>query len=426
MSTPHSTTEFLTKKKDQLHQKSPPQRSITPAEYEEMVKESLETLKGTSRTLRSYLSDLMMMLGLAVPFVFWKILYPHQRLVDQSPAISFPFTERDAVPGPFLPIITFLIPLTSISIISTLLYSRNANGGDEVADVVNSSPSLMDIECAAQPYDSVDDLEHIQQHHQQQQQTSAINTPKYNLKMRIIATSMGLLFALLLSIQVTHFIKHFVGRPRPDFLSRCAGDPRDFSKIVFDHRYKGGIKECPNPNKKVVKDGRRSFPSGHSSSSFAGLGFLGIWMLGQLNAMDGRGRSWRTMVSMVPLAAATYISLSRIQDYRHHWDDVLVGSLIGIICALVGHLVYVGVPRVLGNEHHYQTMDGNSSTIYKVVDPHDHLCDPDHDYHKFKNMFSAGIGNTGVGINDNDLRSDDPENGSCSTTKINQSAQRSC
>lgn len=402
MSTPHSTSHFLSKKELNISlQPLPPQRSLTPAEYEEMVKESLETLKETSRTLRSYLSDLMMMFFMAIPFIFWKILYPHQRLISPSLSISFPFIKNDSIPGPFLPIITFLIPLTSISIISTILYSRNGssiNDVDEIVEVVNisSSPSpssLMDVECAEQPVSNSfnSPLTNLE--------SSPIiyNTPKYNLKMRIVATSMGLLFALLLSIQITHFIKHLVGRPRPDFLSRCAGDPKDFSKIIFDFSFKGGIKECPNPNKKVVKDGRRSFPSGHSSSSFAGLGFLSIWMMGQFNAMDGKGRSWRMTISFIPLAAATYIALTRIQDYRHHWEDVFFGCIIGFICALIGHLVYVGIPRILGNQHHYQSMDGSNNTIYKVVDPHDHFCDPDHDSHKFKNIFNGYASYSGGG-----------------------------
>ena len=87
-------------------------------------------------------------------------------------------------------------------------------------------------------------------------------------------------------------------------------------------------------------EGRRSFPSGHASSSFGGLAFISLFMAGQLRLFDGAAHLERLLASLLPSILAMLISISRIVDHRHHWDDVLVGSLIGIACALSSYHFY--------------------------------------------------------------------------------------
>lgn len=46
------------------------------------------------------------------------------------------------------------------------------------------------------------------------------------------------------------------------------------------------------------------------------------------------------MIFLIPLLTASFVSISRIVDYRHHWDDVLVGSLIGGLAANIGYFYF--------------------------------------------------------------------------------------
>jgi PAP2 superfamily len=60
-----------------------------------------------------------------------------------------------------------------------------------------------------------------------------------------------------------------------------------------------------------VLDGRKSFPSGHSSFSFATLGFLSFYLMGKLKVFsdDGRGKSYNLLICFLPLITAMLIGM---------------------------------------------------------------------------------------------------------------------
>ena len=81
---------------------------------------------------------------------------------------------------------------------------------------------------------------------------------------------LGLFISLALTIVLTDVIKNSVGRPRPDLIARCKPKEDSPSHTLVT------IDVCTETNPHVLQDGWRSFPSGHSSFSFSGLGYLAL------------------------------------------------------------------------------------------------------------------------------------------------------
>ncbi|KAG8889269.1 hypothetical protein FRB98_005082 [Tulasnella sp. 332] len=133
---------------------------------------------------------------------------------------------------------------------------------------------------------------------------------------------------------ITTTLKLRIGRLRPDFLDRCAWD-------VYNHVCTG--------SPKVIREGRKSFPSGHSTTAFSGLGFLFLFLAGKsgafcLTAVIGRKAHHSRLLMIIltawPLVLAGWVAVTRVEDYRHHKEDVIVGSLIGFSCACIAYFIY--------------------------------------------------------------------------------------
>ncbi|CAE6518990.1 unnamed protein product [Rhizoctonia solani] len=129
----------------------------------------------------------------------------------------------------------------------------------------------------------------------------------------------------------THLVKVTVGRPRPDLLHRCqpvAGatnhPPNEFFGLAT-------WTVCTQTNRLIMRDGWRSFWSGHASTdSFAGLSFLSYYMAGKLHMFDEQGYTVKVWATLSPFLVAILVTISRTVDNRHHWQDVTVGAIVGM------------------------------------------------------------------------------------------------
>lgn len=164
-----------------------------------------------------------------------------------------------------------------------------------------------------------------------------MGSTKFDKLHLISVSSVGLWFTVSATSVLTDILKCWIGNPRPDFLARCG--PRDGTptNVLVD------VSVCTAPlGEMYLIDAMKLTPSGHSSLAFSGLGFLTLWLLGQYKVLNSKTRTSMVTIMMIcsPMLLAAYIALSRTQDYRHHFFDVLFGSIIGILFAFMGYKKY--------------------------------------------------------------------------------------
>ncbi|KAF7508194.1 hypothetical protein GJ744_009491 [Endocarpon pusillum] len=200
---------------------------------------------------------------------------------------------------------------------------------------------------------------------------------------------MGLGVSLAGTFMITQGLKDLVGKPRPDFLSRCdpdlslvtqyavsgLGKVVDNAPIMVDYRI------CRNQSKFVLQDGFAAWPSGHASFSWAGMLYLTLFLCAKFAisipylaprtySNDEHPTSFEVhhhhhkhevdhshdvvplrnqaaappvyllILAFVPIGTASFITVSRWSDYRHAGFDIISGSILGAFLAWFGFRWY--------------------------------------------------------------------------------------
>ena len=126
-----------------------------------------------------------------------------------------------------------------------------------------------------------------------------------------IQSSVTALLSLTTGLMGVNLGKKFAGRPRPHFWDRYSKQPT--SKSLY-----------------------QSFPSGHSECIFNGMTFTLLFWIGQTKLFSKKGQeSWKIAVAVIPFIVAFMVIITRTRDHFHHFSDVIGGSLIGFVSALV-------------------------------------------------------------------------------------------
>nr|XP_050857253.1 putative phosphatidate phosphatase isoform X1 [Vespula vulgaris] len=140
-------------------------------------------------------------------------------------------------------------------------------------------------------------------------------------------------FGAATTVLVTDVAKYTIGRLRPHFMTLCVPDI-NCSLPENQFRYIQNFScTAPGISPKLLKEMRLSFPSGHSSFSAYTMIYLAIYL--QLRITWRGSKLLKHMFQLVCIFMAWFTAMSRISDYKHHWSDVLAGSTIGTIVALI-------------------------------------------------------------------------------------------
>ncbi|KAK4117383.1 PAP2-domain-containing protein [Canariomyces notabilis] len=193
----------------------------------------------------SYVLDWVVLIAFAAVGYVLGDIEPNKRpfsLDDRN--ISFPYTLNETVPVWLLVIVGILIPIVIIAVVCVVFVPG--------ATVPPGTPKSL-----------------------------IWQRKLWELHMGLL----GLALSIVAAWFITNGMKNLFGKPRPDLLSRCQPDLDNFNDYIV-----GGLvtatnngllvspKICTNTDRHVLDDGFRSYPSGHSSSSAAGLIYLSLFI----------------------------------------------------------------------------------------------------------------------------------------------------
>ncbi|KAF2205958.1 lipid phosphate phosphatase 1 [Delitschia confertaspora ATCC 74209] len=259
------------------------------------------------KVVLSYILDYVIIVALIVTFTAIDKVEPfHQPWSMKNYTLHYPYADPERIPVFWLCIITVLFPAIVIAFYTLVIdgvFSHQlptyGSGGRKLFGRYRLKDRLWELNCGI----------------------------------------LGLMLSVCASFTITGALKNAIGKPRPDLIARCmvregyeeaAG--KSFALTTYE--------VCTNPNNDVLKDGFRSFPSGHSSTAFAGLYYLSMYLAAKMHVLDSRGEVWKTFLVLVPTLAAALVAGSRIMDARHHPFDVLSGSLLGLLVAWASYRQY--------------------------------------------------------------------------------------
>ena len=167
---------------------------------------------------------------------------------------------------------------------------------------------------------------------------------------------MGSLETTALTGAITSLSKPFFGRLRPDFGERglryhCPAEAERFGEVCEGYADRP-LDEDPDQADKLMRDGQKSFISGHSSHgynlfTYAALVLGGRYVWGRDATTTSRAVVIPVQLAMV--SAGSYFAFSRLVDGRHYTSDVLVGSAVGLGLANLSYwrrFHLDGTPRV--------------------------------------------------------------------------------
>ncbi|CAD5210428.1 unnamed protein product [Bursaphelenchus okinawaensis] len=179
--------------------------------------------------------------------------------------------------------------------------------------------------------------------------------------------------SILVIMTLTSATKYPVGRLRPHFMDVCRPnvgyDSCNTSSEIVDYYCTSGLSA-------QILEARLSFFSGHSSLSVGSATFGVIYLQDRLYGLL-KSRVIVPIFQTMYFCTALYIAYTRIFDNWHHWSDVLVGTLVGIVVMMIMCQYFTGLkPRFKPTPHervfllsHHGTANNMSTLTFTSQDP---------------------------------------------------------
>lgn len=315
------------------------------------------------RLIGSYVFDWIIVIGMAAVGGGWNYIEPFKRpfsLVDLN--ISYPYQTSEMIPTWLLAVVSLVAPAAIIFVVCLVLVPGP---------------------------------------------TAERGTPKSLIWRRKLwewhTGWLGLALSLATAFLITQGMKNLFGKPRPDLLARCQPNLdriQEFAVTQWGQRFNPNwvlvtADICTTTDQDILKDGFRSFPSGHSSFSWAGLLYLTLFLASKFSIaipylaprpysqnpayvsavapsnlkkqstlpfhkqestlssptyaqeyvvpiryQNAAPPVYTVVFVLIPVASAIYITSTRYTDFRHFGFDMLFGTLIGVVCAWFSFRLY--------------------------------------------------------------------------------------
>ncbi|XP_067135916.1 phospholipid phosphatase 1-like [Centruroides vittatus] len=132
---------------------------------------------------------------------------------------------------------------------------------------------------------------------------------------------------------ITNILKFFVRELRPHFIDSCRPDWSNINcsqGLVTKYNCTGN-----GPKWLVDKDIYQSFPSGHASVSFYTFVFVFLYTRSKVREESSQMSYLSNVVQIFFFSWAITCCVTRVTDFRHHWWDVVLGALLGVIGAIL-------------------------------------------------------------------------------------------
>ena len=136
---------------------------------------------------------------------------------------------------------------------------------------------------------------------------------------------------------VTNALKLMVGRLRPDFLDRCKPNYTDYPPDP-ETGYVGNPAVCTG-SAAEIEEGRKSFPSGHSSIIMCGMIFLALYFHRAVPQGHEVSHAFRPMLQVLCITTGLVVGASRVYDHMHNPSDVIIGGIIGTVFGLLPYII---------------------------------------------------------------------------------------